>query len=74
MFRKKKEKTYKRTQILSSKFPQKYSDFFLQNLGKPHLKSNSTVLILLKYKLKTYFNILSEWDTKSVDKMTLKKM
>lgn len=71
MFREKK-KTYKLTQMLSSKFPQKYSDFFFQNLSKPLLKSNSTVLILLKYKLKTYFNILSEWDTKSVDKMTLK--
>lgn len=70
MFRKKK-RTYKLTQILSSKLPWKYSDFF-QKLCKPHLNSNNTVLILLKCKLKTYFNILSEWDTKSVDKMTLK--
>lgn len=45
---------------------------FFQKLYKPHLNSNNTVLILLKCKLKTYFNILSEWDTKSVDKMTLK--
>lgn len=63
---------YKLTGSLPSNPFQNYSDSFFQKSGRLHWNSNNTVLLLFKLELKTYFNILSGWDTKSVDKMTLR--
>lgn len=63
---------YQLTGSLPSNPFQNYSDSFFQKSGRLHWNFNNTVLILFKLELKTYFNILSGWDTKSVDKMTLR--